>query len=182
LSGVGALCDCVSRVCGGGGGCAGSGVPLGAGPCCPDVGRCLSGVNIKGTRAHTQRELIYVCMCMFLAAPALGPYKILPIFYCNKGGRGKNILRNIVGNKGGLGGGYCTIMCNNAPFSVSSVENENNFFFRHLHPSKIRPLNNKKTPTSRLSSAVRIFACSARRLTPAAEPGQSNALHRSGLL
>jgi len=29
-----------------GGGCAGGGVPLGAGPCCPDVGRCLSGVNI----------------------------------------------------------------------------------------------------------------------------------------
>ena len=44
LSGVGALWDCVSRVCGGGGGCAGGGVPLGAGPCCPDVGRCLSGV------------------------------------------------------------------------------------------------------------------------------------------
>jgi len=33
-------------VCGGGGGCAGGDVPLGAGPCCPDVGRCLSGVNI----------------------------------------------------------------------------------------------------------------------------------------
>jgi len=51
----------------------------------------------------------------------VGPYKILPIFYCNKdkGGRGGNILRNIVGNKRGLGGGYCTIMCNNAPFSVS---------------------------------------------------------------
>ena len=46
LSGVGALWDCVSCVCGGGGGCAGGGVPLGAGPCCPDVGRCLSGVNI----------------------------------------------------------------------------------------------------------------------------------------
>ena len=39
--------DCVSRVCGGGGGCAGGGVPLGAGLCCPDVGRCLSGVNIN---------------------------------------------------------------------------------------------------------------------------------------
>ena len=46
LSGVGALWDCVLRVCGGGGGCAGGGVPLGAGPCCPDVGRCLLGVNI----------------------------------------------------------------------------------------------------------------------------------------
>ena len=37
-----AVWDCV----GGGGGCAGGGVPMGAGPCCPDVGRCLSGVNI----------------------------------------------------------------------------------------------------------------------------------------
>jgi len=48
LSGFCALWDCVSRVCGGGGGCAGGGVPLGAGPCCPgpDVGSCLSGVNI----------------------------------------------------------------------------------------------------------------------------------------
>ena len=44
LSGGGALGDCVFRVCGGGGGCADGGVPLGAGPCCPDVGRCLSGV------------------------------------------------------------------------------------------------------------------------------------------
>ena len=24
----------------------GAGVPLGAGPCCPDVGRCLSWINI----------------------------------------------------------------------------------------------------------------------------------------
>jgi len=47
LSGVGALWDCVLRVCGGGGGCAGGGVPLGAGLCCPDVGRCLSGVYNK---------------------------------------------------------------------------------------------------------------------------------------
>jgi len=30
LSGVGALWDCFLRVCGGGGGCAGGGVPLGA--------------------------------------------------------------------------------------------------------------------------------------------------------
>jgi len=30
LSGVGALWDCVPRVCGGGSGCAGGGVPLGA--------------------------------------------------------------------------------------------------------------------------------------------------------
>ena len=32
LTGVGALWDCVPRVCGGGGGCAGGGVPLGAVP------------------------------------------------------------------------------------------------------------------------------------------------------
>ena len=32
LSGVGALWECVPRVCGGGGGCAGGGVPLGAVP------------------------------------------------------------------------------------------------------------------------------------------------------
>jgi len=30
LSGIGALWDCAPRVCGGGGGCAGGGVPLGA--------------------------------------------------------------------------------------------------------------------------------------------------------
>jgi len=48
---VGGVCGALwervssSRSCGGGG-CAGGGVPLGAGPCCPDVGRCLSGVNI----------------------------------------------------------------------------------------------------------------------------------------
>jgi len=68
-------------------------------------------------------------------------YKILAIFYCNKGGRGENILRNIVGNKGGLGGGYCTIKsCNNAPF----FRVENGFFFRHLDPSDIRPKNTYK--------------------------------------
>jgi len=32
MSGVGALWDCVPRVCGGGGACAGSGMPLGAVP------------------------------------------------------------------------------------------------------------------------------------------------------
>ena len=32
LSGVGALWDCAPRVCGGGGGSAGGGVPLGAAP------------------------------------------------------------------------------------------------------------------------------------------------------
>jgi len=40
----------------------------------------------------------------------------------DKGDRGENILCNIVGDKGGLGGGhcvYCLIMCNTAPVSVS---------------------------------------------------------------
>ena len=43
---------------------------------------------------------------------------IVPIFYCsnycyceiNKGGRGENILRNIVGDKGCLGGGMYVCM------------------------------------------------------------------------
>jgi len=59
LSGVGALWDCVSRVCGGGGGCAGGGVPLGAGPCCPDVGRCLSGVNTNIIIIILDRPTLY---------------------------------------------------------------------------------------------------------------------------
>jgi len=48
-------------------------------------------------------------------------------------------LHNIVGNKGGLGGGYCTIMCNNAPISVSRT-----FFFKHLDKSRNPPLKTKK--------------------------------------
>jgi len=46
-SGVCALWDCVPRVCGGGGSCAGGGVPLGAVPVlswCGEMSR-LSGVN-----------------------------------------------------------------------------------------------------------------------------------------
>jgi len=64
-----------------------------------------------------------------------GPYKILPIFYCNnnKGSRGENILRNLVGDKGGLGPGWdvgiARIMCNNTRFPSQ----ERNFF-RHLDP------------------------------------------------
>jgi len=79
--------------------------------------------------------------------PQLGPDKILLIIYCNKGGRGGNILRNIVvGNKAGLGGGYCTIMCNNAPPPLSVPRTI--FFLKHLDPSKIRPQKTKKTPTN----------------------------------
>ena len=33
---------------------ASGGVLLGAGPCCPDVGRCLSGVNIIIETAHKE--------------------------------------------------------------------------------------------------------------------------------
>jgi len=92
---------------------------------------CLSHVHVRvEVNNHSDAEA---------EAENLGPYKILPIFYCNKGGRGENILRNIVGKKGGLGGGHCTIMCNNAPFSVSRT-----IFIQTLppatHPIKIRPL------------------------------------------
>jgi len=71
------------------------------------------------------------------------PYKILSIFYCNKRGRGGNILRNIVGNKGRQGAGYCTIMCNNMPISASRT-----IFFSDTwtHPSEIRDPKKTKTP------------------------------------
>jgi len=49
FSGVGALWDCVPRVCGGGGGCTGGGVPLGAVPAllwCGEVS--LGGKHIIG--------------------------------------------------------------------------------------------------------------------------------------
>ena len=65
---------------------------------------------------------------------ALGPYKILPIFFIAIQGVVGKILRNIVGNEGGLGGGYCSIMCNNAPFPVSRT-----IFFQTPPPSKTRP-------------------------------------------
>jgi len=44
LSGGGALWDCVPRVCGGGGGCAGGGVPLGAVPALSGCGEVPLGV------------------------------------------------------------------------------------------------------------------------------------------
>ena len=59
-----------------------------------------------------------------------------------KGGRGENILRYIVGNKGGLGGGYCTIMCNNdnAPFPCREQ-----IFFQTPRPIRsARPLRKQK--------------------------------------
>jgi len=46
-----------------------------------------------------------------------------------------DIAQYNVGNKWGLEGGYCTMMCNNAPFSVSRM-----IFSRHLDPSETRPL------------------------------------------
>jgi len=49
LSGVVTLWDCVPRVCGGGGGCAGSDLPVGAVPALSGVGRCLSGVYISSS-------------------------------------------------------------------------------------------------------------------------------------
>ena len=70
LSGVGALWDCVSRVCGGGGGCAGGGVPLGTVPAlswCGDVS--LGGIHIISS-PHTP----------FLVSPY--PLRCLPISPC----------------------------------------------------------------------------------------------------
>jgi len=49
---------------------------------------------------------VSVCVCVSVCVLQVGPHKIFPIFYCNEGGHGENILRNIVGNNGGLGGGY----------------------------------------------------------------------------
>jgi len=57
LSGVGALWDCVPRVCGGGGGCAGGGVPLGVVPAlswCGEVS--LEGILIIN---HTDRNSVH---------------------------------------------------------------------------------------------------------------------------
>jgi len=45
LSGLSALWDCVPRVCGGGGAVPAAVCRWGLCPCCPGVGRCLSGVN-----------------------------------------------------------------------------------------------------------------------------------------
>jgi len=54
LSAVGALWDCVPRVCGGGGGCAGGGVPLGAVPVlfwCGEVSLGGKHQKMRRTRA-----------------------------------------------------------------------------------------------------------------------------------
>jgi len=65
-------------------------------------------------------------------------------------------LRNIVGNKGGLGGGYCTIMCNNAPFPLFRAEND--FFFKHLlDPSIQNPTPIKNKIKKHLYSPVKIW-------------------------
>jgi len=56
LSGAGALWDCVPRVCGGGGGCAGGGVPLGAVSAlswCAEVS--LGGIHIIIDATHVSR-------------------------------------------------------------------------------------------------------------------------------
>ena len=45
MGGIGALWDCVPRVCGGGGGCAGGSVPLGAVPVLSWCGGVSLGVN-----------------------------------------------------------------------------------------------------------------------------------------
>jgi len=62
LSGVGALWDCVPRVCGGGGGCAGGGVPLGAVPVLSWCGE----VSLGGIQSSPPR-------CVRLALRLAGP-------------------------------------------------------------------------------------------------------------
>jgi len=91
------------------------------------------------------------CLCVVVWPLLTSYYKILPIFYCKKEGCGENILRNIVGNKGGLGGGYCTIMCNNAPFSVSRMIFFSNTSIHLHHPPHIQnpaPKKQNKTPNT----------------------------------
>ena len=65
--------------------------------------------------------IIIIALALLTAWPLQDIANILLQY---KGGRGENILRNIVGNKGGLGGRNCTIMCNNTPF----FRVENGFF------------------------------------------------------
>jgi len=63
FSGVSALCDCAPRVCGGGGGCAGGGVPLGSVPVllwCGEVSLplpMLYGIYRKKGRSGVNRVL-----------------------------------------------------------------------------------------------------------------------------
>ena len=75
----------------------------------------MVNVNVFDIRTRTRTRIVY-CIHKIGAnnrnniIPYFGPYpytyKILSIFHCNKkGGRGENILGNIVGKKGGPGGG-----------------------------------------------------------------------------
>jgi len=96
--------------------------------------------------------VVYMCVTKEVGLGRVRSYhrlaltKILPIFYyCNKGGRGGNILRNIVGNKGGLGGRNCTIMCNNAPFTCRSRTD----FFSN---TSTHPKSDPKKQTKRLQT------------------------------
>jgi len=55
VSGVGALWDCVPRVCGGGGGCASGGVPMGAVPALSWCGE----VSLGGKRNSAHARHVY---------------------------------------------------------------------------------------------------------------------------
>jgi len=55
MSGVGALWDCVPRVCGGGGGCAGGGVPLGPGPMLSWCGEVSLGGGLSSSSNNVRR-------------------------------------------------------------------------------------------------------------------------------
>jgi len=69
--GVGALWDCAPHVCGGGGGCAGGGVPLGAVPVLSWCREVFLGVNNQYQPVHTRnqnhktvRAQLVCCMCL----------------------------------------------------------------------------------------------------------------------
>jgi len=82
-------------------------------------------------------------------------YKILSIlFYCNKGGCGGNILRNIVGNKGGLGGGYC-VLHNNVQECPVSVSRPDFVSDTSTHP-KSNPENKQKNTSKLLKNTTKL--------------------------
>jgi len=53
--------------------------------------RFLGGRRLLGAVAGNALTRDHVLLWGFGCPSPVGPYKILPIFYCNKGGRGENI-------------------------------------------------------------------------------------------
>jgi len=100
--------------------------------------------RLRKKKLHVAAEHLYTRYCQYFIAIS-----------SNKGGRGENVLRNIVGNKGGLqregGIGYCTIMCNNTSLSVSRTN-----FFRTPRPIRIRLLKNKNKSSKDLKNTSKL--------------------------